>query len=145
MQTFVPLESFEETVRVLDRQRLGKQRVEAWQILSSLLYGGGWKNHPAVRMWSGYEPALKQYLRQCILEWERRGYRNTIPIPVEREYVLPHWWYGPIHASHRAALLQKNPAHYRQFGWIEEPRIAYVWPQNNPTWTSSSGVRADGS
>ena len=36
MQTFLPYSSFYQSARVLDRQRLGKQRVETLQILKSL-------------------------------------------------------------------------------------------------------------
>jgi hypothetical protein len=33
MQTFLPYASFEETAHILDYRRLGKQRVEGWQII----------------------------------------------------------------------------------------------------------------
>ena len=36
MQTFLPYEDFRESVRSLDDKRLGKQRVEAYQIISAL-------------------------------------------------------------------------------------------------------------
>jgi hypothetical protein len=36
LQTFVPENTFEHSVRVLDRQRLGKQRVETLQIMKAL-------------------------------------------------------------------------------------------------------------
>jgi hypothetical protein len=36
MQTFMPYSDFEKTARCLDNKRLGKQRVEAWQILNTL-------------------------------------------------------------------------------------------------------------
>ena len=36
MQTFLPYKSFERSVQVLDNKRLGKQRVEAFQILNVL-------------------------------------------------------------------------------------------------------------
>jgi hypothetical protein len=53
MQTFLPYSSFEESARILDYRRLGKQRVEAWQILRSLDgITKGWSNHPAVRRYS---------------------------------------------------------------------------------------------
>ena len=69
MQTFLPYPNLSKSLKTLDRQRLGKQRVEAFQILNILLERTdrkGWKNHPAVKMWSGYENALKLYL---ILIW----------------------------------------------------------------------------
>lgn len=47
-----PTPKFIDTAKILDYRRLGKQRVETWQVLLAL--GGkskGWVNHPAVRMW----------------------------------------------------------------------------------------------
>ena len=64
MQTFLPYADFVKTAKCLDYRRLGKQRVEAFQILN-ILEGkttkAGWKHHPAVLMWKGYENALKKY------------------------------------------------------------------------------------
>ena len=54
MQTFITSIDFKLCARVLDRQRLGKQRVEVLQILQTLLgESTGWRNHPCVRMWKG--------------------------------------------------------------------------------------------
>jgi hypothetical protein len=61
MQTFLPYASFSESAKALDYKRLGKQRVECRQILRALEHGGGWANHPATRLWRGYETALKAY------------------------------------------------------------------------------------
>jgi len=36
MQTFLPYQNFTKSAQCLDRQRLGKQRVEAWQILQAI-------------------------------------------------------------------------------------------------------------
>ena len=36
MQTFLPYESFEDTAKVLDYRRLGKQRVEGMQIINTI-------------------------------------------------------------------------------------------------------------
>jgi hypothetical protein len=59
VQTFLLLPSFAASARVLDPQQLGKQRVEALQVLRALTVPGyGWKNHPAVRMWAGYVESL---------------------------------------------------------------------------------------
>ena len=81
MQTFLPYKSFNESFKVLDYRRLGKQRVEAMQILNVLLgrtKTKGWVNHPATKMWKGYENALKQYLNECIEHWINRGYNNNM-------------------------------------------------------------------
>ena len=52
MQTFITSENISETAKILDTQRLGKQRVEAVQIANILLDqtdSKGWRNHPAVK------------------------------------------------------------------------------------------------
>ncbi len=130
MQTFLPYGDFTASVRCLDRLRLGKQRVEAAQILR-ILHGHstGWKNHPAILMWVGYEAALAQYTNIVIDEWIRRGYRNTMVQYHVMDVRYP-WWFGlnEFHASHRARLLDKLPEHYCQFGWIEQPSTEYWWP-----------------
>ncbi len=62
MQIFLPFKDLQKSVSVLDNKRCGKQRIESWQILKILLNldpsKKGWRNHPAVLMWKGYEPCL---------------------------------------------------------------------------------------
>jgi Pyrimidine dimer DNA glycosylase len=131
VQTFIPCTTFEDCAKVLDYRRLGKQRVECKQILDTLAgKSSSWKNHPAVKMWAGYEEALRQYQRQIILEWMLvRGYKNNMEIPERKDCKLPPWWGGPIHASHRSALLEKNfEYYYGNWGWEDEPKIEYIWP-----------------
>ena len=78
MQTFLPYPNFRESAKVLDRQRLGKQRVETLQILRCLAgETEGWKNHPAVKMWRGYEIALTMYRLAICNEWVSRGYNDN--------------------------------------------------------------------
>ena len=130
MQTFLPLPDFEASAKVLDRQRLGKQRVEARQILRALLFGGGWRNHPAVVMWEGHIAALIEYSNAVIREWIRQGYNNTMPLlRVERATLQPWFGFDALHASHRSNLLRKLPEHYGQFGWEEGPDLPYYWPK----------------
>jgi len=129
MQTFLPYPEFVETAKVLDYRRLGNQRVEARKILSTISNGGGWSNHPAVRMWRGYEAALTKYSNIMIQEWIRRGYRNTMEIIDPGIVKLPPWVGDPaFHASHRGNLLRKDPSWYGKFGWSESPDLPYVWP-----------------
>jgi hypothetical protein len=61
MQTFLPYPDLQKSVQCLDYKRLGKQRVEALQILN-ILRGKptksgksykGYINHPIVNMWKG--------------------------------------------------------------------------------------------
>jgi Pyrimidine dimer DNA glycosylase len=130
MQTFLPYPEFDKSAAVLDRQRLGKQRVEAYQIMRAITLGGGWANHPIVGMWTGYEDALKLYSNVVVQEWIRRGYRNSMEIyDIAGPIIEYPWWLGieEVHASHRAALLAKDYPHYSKYGWSEIPRIKYVW------------------
>lgn len=131
MQTFLPYADFNQTAACLDNRRLGKQRVEAYQILRALtLPSYGWQHHPAVRMWRGYEAALQSYLNACIEEWVRRGFRNTMSIqPIEEPLCMPPWLGNPaLHAAYRSNLLRKDPDFYRQYGWTEPADLPYIWP-----------------
>lgn len=138
MQTFLPSSSFEKTAEFLDRQRLGKQRVEAWQIYRCLIHPNGWQNHPAVKMWKGHEKTLCLYGHIMCLEWIGRGYKDTMAERFEKEIssisgeLTEPWWFGceRFHSSHRAALLYKLPSWYGRFGWKEEPKMDYFWPSN---------------
>ena len=129
MQTFMPYSDVRKIARSLDYRRLGKQRVEAMQILNAIKNQNGWRNHPIVKMWTGHEKALMLYCNEMIVEWKRRGYNNTMKTyPVKGKVSFPAWWGNQkLHASHRAALLTKNPDHYSQFKWKEKPEISYVW------------------
>lgn len=137
MQTFLPLESFVDSATILDMRRLGKQRVEALTILKTLMReSNGWRNHPAVKMWAGYEVALATYGLVMCEEWKRRGYKDLLwPQFMDRirgRAVRPHWLgHEEFHARHRAALLAKHWDHYKKFGWKEQPRIDYLWPEWN--------------
>jgi hypothetical protein len=130
MQTFLPYPDFEISAAVLDSKRLGKQRVEAYQIIRSISVGDGWSHHPIVKMWTGFENALKLYSNSIVKEWVKRGYRNNMEIyNLNGCGIDLPWWLGKeeFHKSHRAALLAKNFEHYSKFGWSEEPEIKYVW------------------
>lgn len=129
MQTFLPYEDFKQSAKVLDYRRLGKQRLEAYQILQILLKRkSGWKNHPAVLMWQNYENALKLYFNICVQEWVARGYKNNYKLFKIKSYTLPDWIGSNIHSSHRANLLRKNYEFYSKYGWKENPNMPYYWP-----------------
>lgn len=134
MQTFLPYPSFVRSVQCLDRARLGKQRVEAWQILRALSgESKGWVNHPAVKMWRGHERALAQYGSIVCSEWLRRGYVDNMKERFRRYDVVtfdrPPWFGNEaFHAAHRSNLLRKDPVWYGRFGWTETADLPYVWP-----------------
>ena len=83
-------------------------------LLANVAEGRGWRNHPATRAWEGHADALARYANACIDEWVSRGFRNTMQrLPTSEAAPMP-WWFGfaPLHFSHRASLLRKDPAHY---------------------------------
>jgi len=161
MQTFLPYPDFEMSAQVLDYRRLGKQRVEVLQLLTALRTGPEqwvaikgeydetegkyeeakikrvtpWFNHPAAKMWRGYEHALCEYGLSIVQEWIERGYKDTcydkiMNVLLELPYSgLPPWLGNEdFHAAHRSNLLRKDPVHYGQFGWTESNDLPYIWP-----------------
>lgn len=124
MQTFLPYPNFEKSLNCLDYRRLGKQRVEAMQLLK-----GQWPNHPASKMWRGYEEALKLYHNLAIKAWIGRGFKNNMSLFDVGDVVLPPWFGDDrFHAAHRSNLLRKNSEFYSQYGWTEEDNLEYWWP-----------------
>jgi hypothetical protein len=156
VQTFLPYEDFVATAAVLDDRRLGKQRVETYQILRALTWTSyGWKNHPAVKMWRGFVPALVRYGLDVCDAWEARGRADATRtalleftagrVPdtgrLRRTGQLPPWLgEEAVHVSHRSALLRKDPAHYRRFFPTVPDDLPYVWPEPVfPRWPVRRG------
>lgn len=139
MQTFLTcwheeaLTAFRVTAKELDWQRLGKQRVEALQIIKAIqdpTYG--WQNHPAVKMWRSDLPTLELYHDVMIDEWIKRGYRNNMYFRYgsHREYFpkLPAWISPELVRSHQSNLIRKLSDHYTRL-WPGVPDdLPYVWP-----------------
>lgn len=149
MQTFLPVADFEESARLLDNPRLGKQRVETLQILRALeLPDYGWASHPAVLMWKGRTPALVAYGLAMARVWRERGFADTTeaqigefaPEVVGRSQaelaaagLLPSWvGVEELHRSHRSNLVAKDPDFYRgRFSELFGPEpddLPYLWP-----------------
>lgn len=146
MQTFLPLPGYTASAKVLDRQRLGKQRVECKQILRSLgvviglphVVSSGWRRHPAVLMWHGYEYSLCCYAIAICDEWIARGFVDTLqPQFVDAASNLydaanterpPFIGDVAFHRSHQSNLLRKDPVFYGRYGWDAPSDLPYVWP-----------------
>src|SRR3954463_12335676 len=91
MQSFLPWAGFAETAEVLDPRRLGKQRVEALQVLRGLTVPGyGWRHHPAVRMWIGYEEALVRYGLDVCAVWVAEGRADTCAATLVTDFTRHH-------------------------------------------------------
>lgn len=152
MQTFLPHAGFADSAAVLDPKRLGKQRVEALQVLRGLTVPGyGWRRHPAVRMWAGYEEALVRYGLDVCGVWTAGGRSDTCAATLRRDYLalapgggvreqdelaaageLPPWLGDPaFHRSHRSALVRKAPEVYRDLFPGVPDDLPYVWPRSD--------------
>lgn len=110
--------------------------MECIQILNALLgYKDGWTNHPATRMWTGYEIALTEYAMCMCDAWITRGFQDTCwqklyMLRPQGELVLPDWWNdNRVLLSHRSNLLRKDFRFYSQYKWEVEPNLPYYWPK----------------
>jgi len=137
MQTFLPLGSFTESAGVLDDKRLGKQRVECLQILNALHNPAyGWQNHPATKMWCGYEASLINYGVAVCYEWIGRGHNDTCLPKIDafrgRIHSInsdcPAWITPDLCLSHQSNLIRKDPNHYRKHFPTTPDNLPYVWP-----------------
>lgn len=135
MQTFLPYQSFTRSLACLDNRRLGKQRVEALQILNALEPGSTsrWRNHPAVKMWRGHEKSLALYHDAAIFEWVSRGFNNHMELKIMNNPTgtfpeKPLWITELFCSAHRSNLLRKDPVFYGKYGWTEPDYLPYIWP-----------------
>jgi Pyrimidine dimer DNA glycosylase len=148
MQTFLPYPDFAASAAVLDDKRLGKQRVEALQVLRALTRETyGWKHHPVVRMWEGYADAVAAYGLAICDEWTRRGRADTCAATIAADLAaagcgpplhqdelgaagrMPPWLGDErVHRSHRSALVRKDPERYAAVFPDAEPDEPYFWP-----------------
>jgi hypothetical protein len=155
VQVFLPWPSFDDTAKSLDKQRLQKQLVEAYQITRCATgTATGWSQHPAVKLWSPHVIALRDYTWSLTLEWNSRGglgqtCADGCDFEIGRHErhnpkafhdgnawrVPPATGFAPFHVSHQLNLMRKNHDWYApQFDshnripmelLLTEP---YLWP-----------------
>jgi hypothetical protein len=135
MQTFLPYADFFISLHCLDNKRLGKQRVEAYQILRTIKEGRkGWSNHPAVLQWTAWPEALAFYGYEACRVWKSRGFKDSLASKFVEHLPWGDLKYPPwldaeeYHASHRSNLLRKDKEYYSRYGWTESDNLPYVWP-----------------
>ena len=169
VQTFLPYADFERSARALDQKRLGKQRVETIQVVRALTRSEyGWKNHPAVLMWEGFEEALGRYGFACCSAWTDLGFGDTCALTIGADLraagittvrtqpelaaadALPPWLGDEtLHLSHQSALVRKDREHYStMFPDVpddpDDPDdMAYVWPVRSPSVVAAGQRAAD--
>ena len=163
MQTFLPYADFGRSARALDHKRLGKQRVETIQIARALTWPDyGWKNHPAVLMWKGFEEALGRYGFACCEAWTELGFGDTCALTIATDLhaagistvrsqpelaaadALPPWLGDEaVHRSHQSALVRKDREHYSTMFPDVPDDVAYVWPVRSPAVLAAEQRKAD--
>ena len=137
MQTFLPSRNFITVARMLDSKRLNKQILEGYQILnvlSGMSPTGGWRNHPAVKMWRGHEGMLHTYIQAMITEAKLRGIKTDKNEENIRNLfnkvgdswgeTMPDWYFDQnkimrIVTTHKANLFDKDPMYYAHFGYAK--------------------------
>jgi len=145
VNTFLPYPDFVEVAQSLDDRRLGKQRVEALQILrANLGLTVGWRNHPAAVMWRGHEAMLATYAITMCNEWEKRGYIDNTKgqvIELMKQFKLvpvkKPWWLGAdkFHESHQSNLKRKLPEHY---AFDVSDDLPYQWPMPDGSFRTTN-------
>ena len=135
MQIFLPYADIEQSARVLDTQRLMKQRVESYQILNTLQgKSKGWANHPATRMVKNYQACLCLYSIKICQEARRRGYVDNLLPHFEKElltypYIIqPHWLGCYLHTTHKSNLIRKKADYYAPLFPNVPDNLPYFWP-----------------
>jgi predicted DNA-binding transcriptional regulator AlpA len=135
MQTFMPDSDYAGSAKALDNKRLGKQRVEAYQILRALTgKSTGWVNHPATRMWRGYEWQLANYGYEICQEWIARGFEDSLApdfakFMSENPACMKPWWVNnrALQLTHQSNLLRKDWGYYSQQFRVPDD-LPYLWP-----------------
>lgn len=140
MQTFMTHDNYMDTAKALDNKRLGKQRVEAYQILKALRgdYNdtGAWVNHPATVMWRNHQYELALYGLTISMEFYERGFNgynmvetfNGFTAQLRRENTERYpWWVNDelLRYTHQSNLVRKDADYY---DFNVPNNIPYVWP-----------------
>lgn len=130
MQTFMPYPNIYKSLSCLDKSRLGNQVYRE----GLTLLRGGWKNHPAYKMWKDHPSGLAMYIwvgldvlkeRGLIYDKHREELLEYLDVPI----TYPSWIGDErVHSSHRSNLLRKDKVWYFQFGWAEPDDMPYYWP-----------------
>lgn len=102
----------------------------------------GWVNHPALKMWIGYEAALALYINDHMTVFQERnnGKGMDMPRPQISTPIIHPWWLlqtDKVILSHRAALLRKEifrkepPNYIHQSIFVDLPddvrNSGYIW------------------
>jgi hypothetical protein len=110
------------------------------------VYKLGFSQHAVVKMWIGYETALKYYINVHIKEYLKRGknYKMTLPrYEINKEKLVLPWWIKNtklVIYSHRASLLRKESLRKEPEWYVKKnkfEKIDDIWKKYGYIWTGS--------
>lgn len=152
MQTFLTSKDFRQSASYLDNKRLNNQLNESRVILAALAKKANgetkvaWSNHPAAKMWEGYEDFFMQYNLAHAYEAQERGIKIDVNwdaivniyeesfASMFRGIFYPPWYADQIQldkviTTHQANLYRKDPEYYADWKWISD------WLHDNESWS----------
>lgn len=167
--TFLPECSYADSFLTLDKKRLNKQLVEAYQIHKALSgKTKGWRNHPVTKMWS--IPEIKFYMKigrkigkfvglnvQWMddigidfksTSWKYPSWFHVFKVPgrfYPQDGRKPYDGEGNFILSCRCNLYRKDPTYYARYSqtWLDHPEYHNVnfYPKRDETNISTKGDR----
>lgn len=163
MRMYLPFNETKLNVACLSESDLTIQRNVAMTILETL--GGkskGWRWHPGVNMWIGYDVLLAKIAHAINVEWcgmnpeacsgstgrgkvydkqlNDMGYSSVVPT------VTPWWWGNKeFHNRNKAAMLRSDPDWYGALFNGAKNDLCDWWPRHDPnTWVYGPQPGPDG-
>jgi len=135
--------NFNTSASLLDSKRLGSTIYESIHILASILHKNmdlvnpkrDVSNHPASKLWIGYERELGAYIYAHIEEWCNRGYKTDVNLKNYHIitsglgrgiYHIPKWISNELIETHRNVIYRKKPDFYPH-SWKGEREMCYDW------------------
>lgn len=156
IQTWLPLPSYQESVRSLRMEELGIQRYHVLELMETIHEVPENSSQlpldyqrieieddmeKAYNMWKGFELQLCEYGLTACDEWsQRRSKRDPMYSKIEfhmecattedADASKPNW-FGDVdfHLSHQAALVRLDEKHYRSYFLVDHER-PLEWPKS---------------
>ena len=97
---------------------------------NDILLTTGFKRHPALIMWLGFETALQAYINAHIRAWVERGYKNTMQgYNVNLEcFARPLWTLDPnVIDNYKAALIVKEITREEDAWYVLQDDFVDAW------------------
>lgn len=124
---------FYDSVTGIVQEIKGKKVVSTgpwWQYVlpDESLITMGFKLHPAVCMWLGFETALKAYINAHIQVWKNRGNVNNMIMYSIGDYKRPSWTYNQkVIKNFKSTLVQREIERLESAWYLRQPDFVETW------------------